>query len=162
MPSQPKNWVELENAVDAFLRERMKRNNCFAIRFYDSKSAGNYLPAQPSDFLAINNGKSIFIECKFSEVHDSLKSCFAGAVSANQTASAYLAKRAGARYVFLFYSARTGQYEIWDGRYCASRRSLGKPLETVKRLVFTNLESAILGGAFNNVGSHLVKTHPDK
>jgi len=35
-------------------------------RFYDSRSAGGFLPPQPSDFLAITD-KPFFIECKESE-----------------------------------------------------------------------------------------------
>ena len=151
-------WQDLEKEIEAFLKERQRRSNLFFHRFYDTRSAGNYLPSQPADFLAIHNGKTFFIEAKFSEVHDSLRATFANAVRAEQTASARLVKRAGGKYVFLFYSKNSQQFEVWDGKYAAEQRSLGRPLELARRKLHTSLENAILGGIFNDTGSGLLRS----
>lgn len=146
------SWQDLEKAIEKFLKEKQRTMPLFFHRFYDTRSAGNYLPGQPSDFLVIHNGKTHFIEAKFSEVHDSLKSTFSNAVSATQTASARLVKRAGANYVFLFYSAASKNFEVWDGKYASECRSRGKPLELPRRRLHNSLENAILGGVFNGTG----------
>ena len=148
-------WKELENEIEKVLRERQRVGSTMFHRFYDTASAGNYLPAQPADFLAVHNGRAYFIEAKFSEVHETLKSCFSGAVKPNQTASAHLVKRAGAEYVFLFYSRAIDHYELWDGEYCFQQRSRGERLHLSKRRVFTSLENTILGGVFNGSGYSL-------
>ena len=153
-------WQDLENEIDAVLKSFMRSSPIFYQRFYDSKSAGNLLPPQPSDFLAISKGRSHYIEAKFSEVHETLRSCFAHAVSGNQTASARLVTRAGAFYWFVFYSMQTQQFEVWDGLYCSERRSLGKPLELEKRVIYKSLEDVILGGIFNGHRAHVHRPAP--
>ena len=149
-------WQDLERVIENFLKERQKTMPLFFHRFYDTRSSGNYLPSQPSDFLVIHNGKTHFIEAKFSEVHESLRSGFANAVRAEQTASARLVKRAGANYVFLFYSKVANHFEVWDGKYAAERRSQGRYLELSRRKLHSSLENAILGGVFNGTGSSIL------
>ncbi len=43
-----------------------KLKGIFSHRFYDTKSAGNFLPSQPSDFLLLTP-KPVLIECKETE-----------------------------------------------------------------------------------------------
>lgn len=151
-------WQDLEDAVEKYLKERIKKDNLFYQRFFDTKSAGNFLPPQPSDFLVVRTGRAFYIETKFSEVHDSLISCFSNAVSGNQTASARLVTRAGASYWFLFYSSQSGNYEVWDGNYCFDRRSMGKRLETAARSIHKTLNDAIAGGIFNGYRANLQRS----
>ena len=147
------SWETLESEIQTFLEARQRIGKTMYHRFYDTHAAGNFLPGQPADFMVVNNGKLHFIEAKFSEVHDSLKSCFSGAVRANQTAAAHLAVRAGANYVFLFYSAKSDMFELWDGEYLFQQRSKGQRLHLDSRRVFKTMENTILGGVFSGAGA---------
>lgn len=155
-----KTWQEMEAEIDKFLSERQRKSTTMFHRFYDTRSAGNYLPGQPADFLIINNGRTYFLEAKFSEVHESLKNCFSGAVQPTQTASARLAVRAGASYYFIFYSKMIDQFELWEGNYCFEKRSRGERLELPQRRIFKSLNDAILGGLFSGTGTHLHRPTP--
>ncbi|NCC34978.1 MAG: hypothetical protein EOM24_23655 [Chloroflexia bacterium] len=142
-----KTWKALEDEIWSSLQDYQRHLHLLAHRFWDSRTAGNLMPDQPADFMAIHTreGKTrvIFIEAKFSEVHDSLRACFAGSVRPNQLASARLARRAGAQYLFVFYSQVVNRFEVWDGQYCAERRALGKPLELPCRTLCDSLEEVI-------------------
>jgi hypothetical protein len=148
----------LEAALDTLFIDRTRKHKFFYHRFYDTRSAGNFLPEQPSDFLCINRGRAHFIEAKFSEKHDSLKSCFASNVKKSQLASAFLIKRAMSNYWILFYSSTSQLFEVWDGGYCRERSKLGKPLELSERKTYRTLESAVLGGAFNGYRKDLLRS----
>jgi hypothetical protein len=144
------SWQKLEDEIGVVLKEKQRVSQTFFQRFYDTKSAGNTMPNQPSDFLAIYKGSTHYIEAKFSAVNDSLRSCFASAVDANQIASARLAHRAGARYWIVFYSLPSKHFEVWPGLYCAERRAAGKPLDLSQRQLFKTVDDAILIGVLNN------------
>ena len=137
------SWQDLEAEVEKHLKEHQRLSKLAYHRFFDSKSAGSLLPAQPADFLVTYHGATLLIEAKFSGVHDSLRAAFSGAVKAHQLASARIWTRAGAGYFLLFYSAPANSFEVWEGLYCAERRSVGKPLELVKRRVFASLPKAL-------------------
>lgn len=130
------NWRALESAIMAHCKTRMAHHSIFAHRFSDTRSAGNYIAEQPSDFIVLSQmGRATFLEAKFSAGHDSLRSCFSGSVSAQQLASARLVERANRTYLFLFYSQPAQLFELWPGGYCAECRSQGKRLELDKRIV---------------------------
>lgn len=138
------HWAKLEDVVEARLKKLAASFPLMYLRLFDTKSAGNFLPAQPSDFLVWQPERpGIFLEVKYSAQAESLRSVFSNAVSANQMASARLADRAGQKYSLLFYSAPAAMFELWDGAYCARRRSLGKPLELAQRVVSNSLERII-------------------
>lgn len=129
-------WKRLEDAILDHGRERMRHYSVFIHRFSDTRSAGNYIPEQPSDFLVLPQmGRTLFLEAKFSEAHESLRSCFAGSVKAQQLASARLVHRAGRDYRVLFFANTSQSMEIWDGLYLAECRSQGIRLDLAKRLV---------------------------
>ena len=151
-------WQDLEREVDKLLINRVRKHPFYYHRFYDTKSASNFLPKQPADFFCINRGRVHFIECKFSEKHESLKSCFAGAVKDHQLASAFLVKRAMASYWILFYSSKTQRFELWDGGYCREQGKVGKPLNLAERQVFDSLENAVLGGMMNGYRKDLLRS----
>ena len=130
------DWKGLEDAVSSYMKALQRAYPIFFHRFADSRAAGNLIADQPSDFLVAAKGQGMtLLEAKFSEVHDTLRSCFSGAVTANQLASARLAHRAGQRYLILFYSSCAGQFELWPGDYCAGQRSLGQPLKLDRRII---------------------------
>lgn len=128
-------WQSLETAIHDHCKARMMHYGVLIHRFYDTKAARTFLPAQPADFLVLpQTGKVIFLEAKFSEGHESLRECFAGAVKAQQLASARLVHRAKQEYKVLFYSGLSGLVELWDGLYLAEQRSAGERLNCNFRL----------------------------
>ena len=138
------HWADLEDEVERRLKKLLVHFELMYLRLYDTKSAGNYLPAQPSDFVIwVPERPSIFLEVKYSGVSDTLRSVFANAVSDQQMASARLADRAGQRYEVLFYSAPAAMFELWNGVYCAERRSMGRPLELPQRTISSSLDEIL-------------------
>lgn len=53
-----------EKKVENFLKSLNCKANVAYLRFPDSRSARNFLAAQPADFLVICNGVPVFIESK--------------------------------------------------------------------------------------------------
>lgn len=137
------NWQALESAVRVELANAQETRPLVYHRFLDTKAAGNMVSPQPADFIACFRGNSTLIEVKFSQAHESLKSCFSGSVRAGQLASARIWVRAGAKYVFLFYSKLGGIVEIWDGIYAAECRSKGVPLALEQRRLYGSVEQAV-------------------
>ena len=129
------NWQTLENRIQEHAVKRMAHYGVYLHRFYDTRSAGSLLPQQPADFLILpQTGRTIFLEAKFSEGHESLRQCFSGLVKGHQLASARLVHRAKAEYRVLFYSGLSGLVELWDGHYLAEQRALGEHLALSARL----------------------------
>lgn len=136
------HWKDVETAVEEHLSKLQETDRMTYHRFYDTASAGNYLPEQPGDFLIVYKGVPILLECKFSSVHKSLRSCFSNAVSAGQIASSRIWSRAWAETFFLFYSSVTNTAEVWDGLECVSSRKQGTPLRAVNKQVASSVEDA--------------------
>ena len=85
-------------------------------RLYDTKSARNrYMPPQPGDFIVASLGYGHLLECKASEVHDSLKDGLKQLVKSHQAAEARLWIRTGNPSWFLFYSQPKQTLEVWMG-----------------------------------------------
>jgi hypothetical protein len=136
-------WEDLEAAIRTELVAAQETNPLAWHRLVDSKAAGNVVARQPSDFLACYIGKTVLIEAKFSEAHESLRSCLAGAVKPHQLASARIWTRARARYVVLFHSKLSGITEVWDGLYLAECKSKGVKLSLDQRRIYDSVEQAI-------------------
>lgn len=136
-------WEKLEQAIqEELVRAQMDRPLAY-YRYFDTKSAGNIIPNQPADFQTCQRGVTVLIEAKFSSVHESLRSCFAGSVKGHQLASARIWTRAGAGYIVLFYSALSGLVEVWNGLYLAECRSKGEKLSLDRRRIYQTVEQAI-------------------
>lgn len=135
-------WRKFENDVHDYLREQAKERALIVHRFYDSKSAGDMLPAQPGDFLVIYQAMPILLELKSSEVFDSLRSCFSSHVSSAQIAFHRLWRRAGAQTWFLFLGA-DGRFERWPLFPCQLARETGKPLKNGRQRTFGALSKTI-------------------
>jgi len=136
-------WEDLESAARTELVKAQESYPLCFHRFYDTKSANTILPQQPADFQACYLGKVCMLELKFSEAHESLRNNFAGAVRANQLASARVWTRAGARYIILFHSSLSGIVECWDGLYLAECKSKGVKLSLDQRRLYDSVEQAI-------------------
>lgn len=127
MSAKITRWERLEEAIQEHCKARMVHYGVLIHRFYDTKAARTLLPAQPADFLILpQTGKTIFLEAKFSEAHESLRGCFRGAMKAHQLASARLVHRAKRDYRVLFYSGLSGLTELWDGLYLAEQWAAGE------------------------------------
>jgi hypothetical protein len=142
-PNLIKRWQDLEAAIQDELVAAQTEKPVAWLRFYDTKSAGDFLPQQPADFQACFMAKVFMIEAKFSEVHESLRSCFAGAVQAHQLASARIWTRAQAHYLVVFYSGLSGLVEVWDGLYLAECRSKGERLSLDRRRTYASVKEAL-------------------
>lgn len=138
-------WQELESVVQGVLKDTQRYKKAAWHRFYDTRSTqGGYLPPQPSDFMLGFEGRLFFIESKFSEVHDSLKSCFSNNVSDQQLASHRIWARAGFdKYLVVFYSSPARLVEVWDGGYLAECRSRSKRLCLQQRRVYPGVVQAL-------------------
>ena len=89
-------------------------------RFYDTHSAGGFLPPQPGDFLSMIGGHALVIECKFSEKEPSLnRKYLSSSVKDEQVAAMRLWMRAGASAIYLFKSELTQVLEVWPASYLA-------------------------------------------
>lgn len=149
------DWKSLEEAIQDELVARQRRQPLLFHRFYDTRSAGAYLPAQPADFGVLLEGRWTYLEAKYSGAAETLRSVFSNAVSDQQLASAKLAARAKGSYWFLFYSGVSRCIELWPGEYCAGQRDKGSPLEVSRRLgVYDSLPLAI-GDAISKASSRL-------
>ena len=104
-------------------------------RFYDTKSAGSYLPEQPGDHFVTWAGKTFLIEAKLSTVHRSLASpkALSSGMSNGQAMSQILWSRAGAHAVVIFKDHANGFVEIWPGAYVGGiRNALRARLDELK------------------------------
>ena len=142
-PQILERWQDMEDEMDKVLKQALSKHPLSYLRLYDSKSAGNLLPAQPADFLVSFQGVTTLIEAKFSEVNKSLRSCFSSNVDSQQIASARIWMRSGADYLFLFYSKVTFSVEVWPGQHCIECRSEGKPLQVLKRRTYSSTQKAL-------------------
>lgn len=137
------SWKILEDEILRELKIVQSKQNALVKRHYDTKSAGNLIPAQEADFSLLYEGKFCFIEAKYSNKFKSLRSCFSKNVSTFQTASAELTYRAGGKYYFVFYSFYTKEFEVWPGDYCAYARKKGAFLSMLNRKAFPTLKAVI-------------------
>jgi hypothetical protein len=139
-----KHWTALENKIQEELVAMQEVSPLHWVRFYDTKSAGNFMPSQPADFGVLFNGHYTYIEAKYSAHNDSLRNNFAGGVSDKQLASARLAERAGGSYWVLFYSRPLNTVELWPGGYLRRCRADSKLIDKSYSTVMTNVVSAVL------------------
>jgi len=112
-------WRKTEQQFYSICKDLGETLPLICHRFYDSRSAGSYLPNQPGDFLLVINGQAVLVEIKTSEKHSSLSSCFSSHVSKTQLAHHRLWMRAGAQCWFLFgYFNVEPFYELWGSDVC--------------------------------------------
>jgi hypothetical protein len=100
-------WLE-KHIQEALYRWQCEHKSFFH-RFYDSKSAGGYMPAQPGDFLWLLPEKpAILIEAKSTEKSASLKSL----LDSGQCGKHRLWQRAGHVTAFI-YADRAKNLLAW-------------------------------------------------
>jgi hypothetical protein len=116
--------AEFEEGFRLYLKGLMQKGPAAFHRFYDTKSAGAYMPEQPADFLACFKGRAHLFELKSSDVHNSFAACRKSIdlLQEGQAANLRLWARAGAKVHLLFWQQRSGLIELWDGVAAAEAR----------------------------------------
>ena len=105
-----------QDDTQSYLDTLQKTGRLRYVRLYDTKSARvKYLPPSPGDFIVAAVGGGHLLECKASEVHDSLAGCVKSAVRPHQAASHRLWAKTGNPCWFLFYSQPRQVVELWRG-----------------------------------------------
>lgn len=110
---------EFQDDVQKKLMEHMRKAKSYTMRLYDTKSAGNYLPSQPGDFISIFNGVPILVEAKSSGNVSSLSQNRAALqlFDNEQLAKSHLWIRAGGSASAIFKCQHSGNLEVWDMSY---------------------------------------------
>jgi hypothetical protein len=111
--------------VEKLLRAMEPANRMRWFRFYDTKSAGSYLPSQPGDHLVLWQGRTFLIEEKLSTVHRSLASTGAlrDLMGNEQAAHQILWERSGAKGLVIFKDHANSFVELWPGAYVGRVRN---------------------------------------
>ena len=118
----------LENKVRDALKELSKTLPVKIDRIDDAKSAGRFTTNKAGDFMGCAGGTPWLLECKSSDMEETLRSCLSGTVKDTQVAHHRLWARAGGKSVFVFHSNAYDRLEIWDGPLVCKHRVSGKPL----------------------------------
>ncbi|RKX63278.1 MAG: hypothetical protein DRP42_07805 [Tenericutes bacterium] len=110
---------EFQDLVQKHLLEHMRKAKSYTMRLYDTKSAGNYLPSQPGDFISIFNGLPILVEAKSSGKVSSLSENRAALqlFDNEQLAKSRLWIRAGGSASAIFQCQHSKKLEVWDMGY---------------------------------------------
>ena len=118
----------LEDETRDALKELSKRSPVKIDRIDDAKSAGQFTTNKAGDFMGCAKSIPWLIECKSSDMEETLRSCLSSTVKNTQAAHHRLWHRAGGRSIFIFYSLAYDNLEIWDGTLVCKHRVSGKPL----------------------------------
>ena len=111
-----RKWKVFEDRTHEYLKKRAETSLLVVHRFYDTRSAGDFLPSQPGDFLVVYSGVPILLELKASDKHASLRACFSNNVSSGQLAQHRIWGRAKVATWFLFHGKGADfPYELWPG-----------------------------------------------
>lgn len=113
---------DFEEEFRQYLKQLMARHPVASARFYDTHSAGAYLPDQPCDTIACVQGITHLFELKSSEVHDSLTGGLSKLLKNHQASHLRIWARAGACTHVVFWQQTTGVIELWDGEAVAKVR----------------------------------------
>lgn len=116
----------LERKVREALTQYVKAYQGFMYRFYDTRSAASFLPAQPGDFFLLTPNHCLLIECKSSETGTPLIRL---ANAKTNTASSQRAKhtlwlRAGHPTTYIYLDLTTNQVEWHEGREVILKNNL--------------------------------------
>lgn len=125
-----KEDLELGKEFEAELKEAFKSIEALAPFFWhqfpDSKTAGKFIAAQPSDFMISAGGKCCLLEAKASVEKPSLAKCSTSHIRPSQVGMCKRWVRSGQQYLFIFYCELDNIVEIWDGEKVTSAISDGK------------------------------------
>jgi hypothetical protein len=120
---------DFESDFQALLKSMHQRLRANYYRFYDTRSAGAYMPSQPADYFLGFQGVMHFFELKSSEKHASLANGLSSLMDKDQAAHLRLWARAGAGVHVLFLNQVSGAVEWWNGLAVSSARAAGKAIK---------------------------------
>jgi hypothetical protein len=123
MKTPQEKGKEFEEQFRLFLKDLMHKHPVASARFYDTHSAGTYLPDQPGDTIACVRGICHLFELKSSEVHSSLTAGLSKLLAHHQASHLKIWARAGASTHVVFWQQHTGVVELWDGESVAIVRN---------------------------------------
>lgn len=123
MKTPQEKGKEFEEQFRLFLKDLMHKHPVASARFYDTHSAGTYLPDQPGDTIACVRGICHLFELKSSEVHASLTAGLSKLLAHHQASHLKIWARAGASTHVVFWQQATGVIELWDGEAVAIVRN---------------------------------------
>jgi hypothetical protein len=113
-------WKKFEDDLQTYLDKRAEVEPMMVEREYDTRSAGDFLPARPGDFWILSRGRFILLEAKHSTVHRSLTSCFASSIRDDQLSQHRRTLRAGGFGFYIFKSEVAGSstplIQLWNSR----------------------------------------------
>lgn len=122
---------ELEDELKAIFKELQETNPIFWHQFPDTKSARNFIAAQPSDFLVGSPfAPMALVEAKASEMKPSLAACAKAAIRPSQIGMHMKWHRAGYPSLFIFYCQADNVVELWEGSYVVSCISAGTRMKS--------------------------------
>ena len=133
LPSE-KLGAWFEDELKKLFKDLQGHMPCMWHRFTDSKAAGNYVRAQPGDFLLASPTGVYLLEAKASGRYKTLVSGLSNLMKKEQAVPLRLWNRAKQRGFVFFINVPSGAVEIWDGYYVAVHRSRGHKLGTEGRL----------------------------
>lgn len=120
---------DFEADFQAVLKSMHQRLKCNYYRFYDTRSAGAFMPSQPADYFLGFQGVMHFFELKSSEKFDNLGSGLSTLMDKDQAAHLRLWARAGAGTHVLFLDQVSGAVEWWNGLAVSSARAVGRSIK---------------------------------
>lgn len=116
---------EFEKELKDVFKEIEKNFPFFWHQFPDSKTAGKFIAAQPSDFLLSAGGQASLVEAKASVEIPTLADCSKSHIRPAQLGMCTRWHRSGQTYYFIFYCQLDNRVEIWDGRRVVEAISKG-------------------------------------
>lgn len=124
-------WQRWQSAIG----EAAQASPIFYHRFYDTRSAKGYLPAQPADHLLLLNGHGILLEDKSTEVLNTAEACLVAGIFDNRQLAKHRIwrMRGGSTYITVYYE-RTNKAELWDSAVIDKRNLEGGSLLHVEPL----------------------------
>lgn len=116
-----------EEWVQDILTDLQENHRAMYHRFYDTHSAGGFLPAQPGDFLVLKGGFPLLIECKSSRKDPTLtRRYLSDSFGDAQCGKMRIWLRAGAGGIFLFRSDPAQTIEVWPAEYTINTKNIAR------------------------------------
>lgn len=126
-----KLWQRWQAAIG----EASQASPVFYHRFYDTRSASSYLPAQPADHLLLLNGHGILLEDKSTEVWETAEAAYRNDLfDGRQLAKHRIWRlRGGSTFTTVYYQS-IDTAELWDSAQIDKRHLEGGTLFHVEPL----------------------------
>jgi len=133
--------MEKGKLLEQKCQKHFKENGFWTHRFYDSRSAGGFLPPQPADFMVIDaKGFTSFIECKESEE----TTIYAKSFRASQLKTMKEMGERGVNYLVIFL-VKKRYYYVVDGRFVLDELTMNKKIMLKDYPHYFKIDEALKG-----------------